>query len=167
MVDLEINYNIDFKDVLVIDENGTQLGVMSRDAAIEKAEERDLDLVLVGKNSTVPTCKFMDYGKYRFNQMKKEKESKKNQKTAETAEVQISLTIQQHDLETKASMVKRLIGKGNQVRVVLRLRGREVSMTDSAISKINQFALLCDEFSKVKKPAVVEGKDVKLMLERK
>lgn len=167
MTDLEINYNINFKDVLVIDENGTQLGVMSRDAAINKAEERDLDLVLVAKNNAVPTCKFMDYGKYRFNQLKKEKESKKNQKTTETSEVQISLTIQQHDMETKAAMVKRLIDKGNQVRVVLRLRGREISMSDSAITKINQFALLCAPFSKIKKEAILEGKDVKLFLEKK
>lgn len=167
MVDLETNYNIDFKDVLVIDENGTQLGVMNRDAAIEKAEERGLDLVLVGKNSAVPTCKLMNYGKYKFDQMKKAKEAKRNQKTTETSEVQISLTIQQHDMETKAAVVRRLIEKGNQVRVVLRLRGREVSMSDSGLRKINQFAELCSNFSKIKKDALVEGKDIKLILEKK
>lgn len=167
MVDLEINYNIDFKDVLVIDENGMQLGIMNRDIAIERAEERGLDLVLVGKNSNTPTCKFMNYGKYKFNQMKKEKEAKKNQKTNEISEVQISLTIQQHDMETKAAMVKRLIDRGNQVRVVLRLRGREISMSDSAFLKINQFATLCSNYTKIKKEAILEGKDIKIILEKK
>ena len=80
MVDLDINYNINFKDVLVIDENGTQLGVMSRDVAIEKAEEKGLDLIMVGKNSSIPTCKLMDYGKYSLKKKRKQRKIKKQQK---------------------------------------------------------------------------------------
>lgn len=167
LTDLTTNQNINFKNVLVIDEKGIQLGIMDRDEAIQKARERDLDLVLVGKNSMTPTCKFMDYGKYRFDQMKKEKEMKKNQKTTETSEVQISLMIQQHDMCVKADAVKRLINKGNQVRVVLRLRGREINLLDMARAKMNEFILLCSDFTKVKKAPIVEGKDIKVILEKK
>ena len=103
MVNLETNYSIEATDVLVIDEDGRQLGIMKRDDAIEKAKEKGLDLVQVAVKGQVPTCKFMNYGKYKFDQAKKEKQIKQNQKAQETSEIQISLTIQQHDRK----MVKR------------------------------------------------------------
>ena len=167
MTEYLINESIPYNNVLVIDEEGTQLGVMNTQTAINKAKEKDLDLVLVGKGGNTPTCKFMNYGKFKFDQMKKEKELKKNQKNIETSEVQISLTIQHNDMKTKANMVKRLIEKGNNVRVVLRLRGREISFVEMAKTKLNEFIGLCSSFSKIKKDVIFEGKDLKIILEKK
>ena len=165
MTELTINNQITNKNVLVIDENGIQLGIMLRDDAIRKAKDKGFDLVQVGRQPDVPTCKFMDYGKYRYDQMKREKESKQKNKSIETSEVQLSLVIQDHDLETKKKMVSRLISKGNYVRVVLRLHGREVNMMDAAIEKMNSFIEMCSEFSKIRKAVFAEGKDVKVVLE--
>lgn len=168
MTELSINNQINSKNVLVIDENGVQLGIMLRDDAIRKANEKELDLVMVGnKNSDNPTCKFMDYGKYRYDQIKREKAAKNKQKTIETAEVQISLMIQEHDMLTKANIVKRLISKGNNVRVVLRLNGREINMMSAAKEKIADFIKMCSEFSKIKKDVIAEGRDLKVILEGK
>ena len=165
MVELSINNQITNKTVLVIDENGIQMGIMLRDDAIRKAQERDLDLVMVGKQSENPTCKFMNYGKYRYDQMKREKAAKSKQKTIETAEVQISLVIQEHDMITKANIVKRLISKGNNVRIVLRLNGREINMIEAAKEKLSDFIKMCSEFSKIKKEMIAEGRDLKVILE--
>lgn len=160
-----VNEAINFKEALIIN-NGEKLGVMPIKIALEKARLENMDLVCVSSDG-MPVCKIMNYGKYRFEQQKKTKAMKKNSKTIETSEVQISLSIEKHDLDTKVKMAKRLIeNKGNNVLVVLRLRGREVSQTENAILKIREFASLCDSFSKVKKEPSINGKDVQLILEK-
>ena len=162
-----INEAIEFNTVLVIDSDGTKIGVMPLNAALVKASSKKMDLVCLQENANPPVCKIMNYGKFHFEQQKKEKEKKKNQKTIEISEVQITFSTDVHDLETKANTAKRLIKKGNIVRVVMRLRGREITVADRAIEKINNFANLCSEFAKIKKEAFLEGKDVKIMLEKK
>lgn len=156
-----------FKTVLLIDENGNQVGVLPANAALYKANEKNLDLVCVAPKASTPVCKIMDYGKYKFDQKKKEKEIKKNSQKIETSEIQISYTIAEHDLKVKANTAKRLIEKGNNVRIVLRLRGREVTMTDLAKEKVKKLVSFCSDFSTVKKEIVVEGRDIKVVLEPK
>jgi len=157
-----------FKTVLCIDENGTQIGTIPANAALAKAGERGLDLVCVAPKVNPPVCKFLDYGKYKFEQRKKEKEIKKNSIKVETSEIQLTYTIADHDLQTKANTCKRLINeKGNMVRVVLRLRGREVNMSNLAKEKVKKFILLCDEFAQIKKDIFMEGRDIKVILEKK
>ena len=162
-----INEQITFQEVLVISSTGEQLGKMSPEDGLKIAKQNKMDLVCVSPNAPTPVCKIMNYGKFKFDQQKREKEAKKRQKIIETQEVQFSLTTQQHDMETKVNTTKRLIGKGNNVRVVLRLRGREMSFTDMAIEKMNEFVVMCNDFASVMKPVKFEGKDVRVVLERK
>lgn len=168
MAETMINEQIVFPEVLVIDGNGQQLGKMTPAEGLLKAKERKLDLVCVSPNAPTPVCKMLNYGKYKFEQQKREKEAKKKQKNIETSEVQFSLTTQEHDLQTKVNTTKRLIeGKGNMVRVVLRLRGREMSFPELAIEKMNHFIELCSDFAVVYKPVKLEGKDVRVVLNNK
>lgn len=170
MKELKKNNEITFKKVLVISENGEQLGVMGTPEAIMKAYHRGLDLVCVAPDAPTPVCKILDYGKYRFEMLKKEKAIKKsqNQNMIETSEIQMSYTIQKNDMLTKAKTCKRLVEeKGNNVRVVLRLRGREINLIDLAKEKVVQFIDMCSDFAKVKKELHIEGRDIKVILERK
>lgn len=168
MNELKKNNEITFKKVLVISETGEQLGLMSTSDAIAIAISRSLDLVCVSPNAATPVCKIMNYGKYKFDSIKKEKAAKKNQHNAETSEIQLSYTIQENDMRTKAKTCQRLIeDKGNFVRVVLRLRGREVTMMDLAKTKLERFIEMCSEFAKVKKEIFVEGRDIKVILEKR
>lgn len=168
MTELLKNEEINFKKVLVISDTGDQLGVMTPREGIKLALEKNLDLVCVAPNASTPVCKFMNYGKYKFETIKKEKAAKKNQHIVETSEIQMSYTIQENDMLIKAKTCKRLIEeKGNIVRVVLRLRGREVTMTDLAKDKVVRFIEMCTDFAKVKKDIFVEGRDIKVILEKK
>ena len=168
MAETMVNEQITFSEVLVIDTNGNQLGKMTPAAGIERARSQKLDLVCVSPNAPTPVCKILNYGKYKFDQSKKEKEAKKKQKVVETSEVQFSLTTQEHDLQTKVNTTKRLIeNKGNMVRVVLRLRGRELSFPEIATEKMRHFVDLCSDFASVYKDVKFEGKDVRVVLEKR
>lgn len=168
MTELQINRDIPFKNVLVIDDNGEQLGVMPLKDALFKAQLKGLDVVCVAPKAATPVCKLMDYNKYKFTQIKKEKEAKKNQKQTTIAEIQLTYTIMEHDMKIKAKTCKRLIEEKNaEVRVVLRLRGREVTLSDLAKDKLKHFVELCSEFASVKKDIFDEGRDLKVILERK
>lgn len=168
MIELLKNSEITFKKVLVISDTGEQLGVMNPREAVVLAQEKNLDLVCVAPNAPTPVCKFMNYGKYKFETIKKEKAAKKNQHTIETSEIQMSYTIQENDMLIKAKTCKRLIEeKGNIVRIVLRLRGREATMADLAKEKVKRFIEMCSDFSKVKKDIFIEGRDIKVILEKK
>ena len=142
---------------------------MSPDAGYQKALEHSLDLVCVSPNATIPVCKMMNYGQYKFSQIKREKEAKKKmkeQKGRDTSEVQLNITTQKHDLETKKSIISRLIlKKNNNVRIVLRLRGRERDMVDLGIDKINELISMCSEFSSIKTPVSIDGNDISVVLE--
>lgn len=168
MIELQINTDIPYKSVMVIDETGEQLGTMSIKDALFKARIRGLDLVCVSPKSATPVCKLMDYNKYRYEQQKKEKEMKKNQKQSGISEIQLSYTIMEHDMLVKAKTCKRLIeDKGTEVRVVLRLKGREVTFMDTAKGKMKKFIEMCSEFASVKKDIFDEGRDVKVILEKR
>lgn len=165
MVDYKVNEEISYKHVLVIDTDGNKLGCLTLNEALKIAKAKKLDLVCVSENSNMPVCKILNYGKFKYEAIKKEKEIKKKQHVAETAEIQLKLLIQEHDLQVKVNTAKRLINRGDYVRVVLRLRGRENDMADAAVEKVNHFAELCSEFAKVKKPALKDNNDIKLILE--
>ena len=125
--ELPINEQIRESQVQVIDENGNKLGVMKTNDAIEKAIEKDLDLVLVAPNATPPVCKIMNYGKYKFEQAKKEKEARKNQKTFETKEIRVTPNIEEHDFSFKSRNARKFIEDGNKVKITVRFRGRELN----------------------------------------
>lgn len=168
MTEQLVNKEIKFKQVRVIAESGEQLGVMPTFQALKHADEAGLDLVCVSPNSSIPVCKIMDFGKFKFESQKKAKEAKKNQFVIKNAEVQITYTIQEHDLLTKAKTIKRLIeDKNSRVKIVLRLRGRETSYMGLAIEKVNHLVELCSDFAKLSKPLFVEGRDIKCVIEKK
>ena len=154
------------RTVLVIDENGTQLGVMPASAALSIAEEKDLDLVCVAPKMATPVCKILNYVKYKFEQHKREKLAKKKFIKVETKEIQITAAIAEHDMETKAKKVREFLDEGNNVRIVMRLRGREVSLLNYAMEKFNQFVSLCGEYS-IRKSQYMENRDIIIILEKK
>ena len=140
----------------VIDSNGVQLGVLPIAKALEAAYAQDLDLVNVSPNSDPPVCKIIDYGKYRFEQMKREKEAKKNQKVIDIKEIRIiGLGIDSHDLETKVNHAKRFLKDGDKVKVSVRLRGRELGRTDSGIELMKNFAEHCADYCTIEKAAKI------------
>ena len=162
--ELAINEEIREKEVRVIGDDGSQLGVMSAKDALKKAEAKDLDLVLIAPNAVPPVCKIMDYGKYRFEQAKREKEAKKNQKVIETKEIRLGLSIDTHDFETKGNQAKKFLAAGNKVKVSIRFRGREFGHTEIGIEIMQRFADYCAEASVVEKAAKMEGRVMLMFL---
>lgn len=167
MIEFIVNEDIKFKSILVIAENGEKIGVMNITDAIDLAYSKKLDLVCVNKDKNPAICKIMDYGKYKFDMMKREKQSKKNSKVTEISELQLSYVIQENDMRTKAAACKRLISKGNHVKIVLRLKGREISFIDAAKAKVEHFIELCGEFASVKNPINIDGRDIRVTLIKK
>ena len=162
------NKEINAKEVLVIGADGSQLGILKIADAMHMAADQNLDLVCVSQKEMVPTCKLMNFGKYKFELEKKEKAAKKTQHNSEISEVQFTYTIAEHDIETKVNTIKKLIEKkGNSVRIVLRLRGREKAMLDLAENKVNHIVSLCSEFSRIRKSLVVDQNDIIVVLEKK
>lgn len=128
--DLMINEEIRDREVRLIDENGEQLGVMITRKALELAEEKGLDLVKISPNAKPPVCKLMDYDKHRYEQAKRERELRKNQRVVELKEVQLSATIEENDVLTKAKMARRFLEDGDKVKVSIRFRGRQITHSD-------------------------------------
>ena len=164
---MPINRQIREKEVQVIDENGEKIGVLSLDQAIEKAEDRDLDLVLVAPNAVPPVCKIMNYGKYKFEQAKKEKESKKNQKTVEIKEIRVTPNIGTHDFEFKSRNARNFLESGNKVRFTLRFRGRELNNVESGEEILNRFIEDLSDIATVEKKPFLEGKTMFIILTKK
>ncbi|MBO4693220.1 MAG: translation initiation factor IF-3 [Clostridia bacterium] len=162
--ELAINEAIKFKEVRVIGEDGTQLGIMSTEQAIKIAYERDLDLVNISPNATPPVCKIMNYGKYRFEQSKKEKEVRKNQKIIEVKEIRLGLGIDVHDFETKGNQAIKFLKSGNKVKVSIRFRGRELGHPEIGLDTMARFASYCEEFANVEKAAKMEGRNMLMFL---
>ena len=125
--DYSINEQIRDKEVRLIGEDGEQIGIVSVKEAMQMAREADLDLVKISPNAKPPVCKIIDYGKFRYEQMRKDKEAKKKQKVMETKEVRLSPNIDVNDLNTKANQARKFLGKGDKVKVSLRFRGREMA----------------------------------------
>ena len=138
--ELPINGQIKAKEVQLISDNGEKLGMLPIARALEIAEEKKLDLVLVSPNAQVPVCKIMNYGKYKFEQAKKEKEAKKKQKIQETKELRITPNIEEHDFGFKAKNAKKFIEDGNKVKITVRFRGRELNNVKMGENVLKDFA---------------------------
>ena len=165
--ELPINRQIREKEVQVIDENGEKLGVFPIAEAIEKAEESNLDLVLVAPQASPAVCKIMNYGKYKFEQAKKEKESRKNQKAVELKEIRVTPNIGAHDFEFKSRNARSFLESGNKVKITLRFRGRELNNVKLGEDILNKFIEdLADIASPEKKP-LLEGKNLFIILAKK
>lgn len=162
--ELAINEQIKFKEVRVIDADGSQLGIISVEKALEAAYAKDLDLVNISPNATPPVCKIMDYGKYRFEQTKREKEAKKNQKVVEIKEIRLGLSIDTHDFETKGKHAIRFLQDGNKVKVSIRFRGREMGHPEIGYETMQRFAEFCQDAGTVEKPAKMEGRNMLMFL---
>ena len=160
----QINEEIRDREVRVISGDGEQLGIMSPKEALRIAEQRDLDLVKIAPGANPPVCKIMDYGKYRFEQSKREKEARKNQHIVETKEIRLSLNIDTHDFETKLNHAKKFIAGGNKVKVSIRFRGREMGHPEIGLDNMKRFAEAMEETATVEKPAKMEGRNMLMFL---
>ena len=164
---LMINEQIRDKEVRVIGTDGEQLGVMDTKEAKRLAEEAGVDLIKIAPTAKPPVCKIMDYGKYKYEQTRREKENKKKQKTIETKEVRLSPNIDTNDLNTKANMARKFLTKGDKVKVTLRFRGRELAHVDSSKAILDEFAELLQDVAVVDKPAKLEGRSMVMFLTEK
>ena len=162
-----INEEIRDREVRVIDQNGEQLGVMATHAALELAEEKQLDLVKIAPQAKPPVCKIMDYGKYRFEQSKREREIRKNQKVIVIKEVQLSATIEEHDIDVKFKATEKFLKDGNRVKVTVRFRGREMAHTSLGAELLSRFGADCSEVAVVAKDAKLEGRNMSMFLSPK
>ena len=162
--ELLINEQIKDKEVRVISEEGEQLGIMSIADAIAAAEERDLDLVNISPKANPPVCKIMNYGKYKFEQMKRQKEAKKNQKVMTIKEMRLSATIDRHDMEVKAKNVAKFLKNGDKVKVSIRFKGRQLSHTDQGKAVMDTFIEIMGDAAVVEKQAKVEGRSMFMIL---
>lgn len=162
-----INEQIRDKEVRLIGENGEQLGIVSAKEALRMAEEADLDLVKIAPKAEPPVCKIIDYGKYKYEMVRKEKEAKKKQKTVELKEIRMSPNIDTNDLNTKINSAKKFLSKGDRVKVTLRFRGREMAHMQQSKSILEDFAKAVEEIAVVEKAPKVEGRNMSLVLAKK
>ena len=160
----QLNEEIRDKELRIIDEDGTMLGVMSRTEALDLAAERNLDLVNISPNASPPVCKILDYGKYRYELQKKEKEAKKKQKTTEVKEIRLSTFIEDHDIKVKANTASKFLKEGDKLKVSLRFRGRERDYVDKGKDVMTRFAAFLDEVGVIEKPAVFEGRSLTMIM---
>lgn len=162
--ELQINEEIRDTQVRVVNDKGEQLGIMSNNEALQVAQERGLDLVKIAPKATPPVCKVIDYGKYRFEQAKREKEAKKNQRVTEVKEIRLSLNIDTHDFNTKLNHAKKFIKVGNKVKVSIRFRGREMGHPELGYDIMQRFADELSEISIVEKPVKLDGRNMLMFL---
>lgn len=165
--ELQINEEIRDKEVRVIDSDGSQLGIMPATKALDLAAEKDLDLVKIAPQATPPVCKIIDYGKYKFEQTKREKEARKNQHVVDIKEIRLSLNIDTHDFNTKVSHAMRFLKGGDKVKVSIRFRGREMGHPEHGYDIMNHFAEALSEHASVEKPAKLEGRNMLMFLATK
>ena len=159
-----INEQIRDREVRVVSADGEQLGVMSSRDAMKLAREAELDLVKIAPKAQPPVCKIIDYGKYKYEQSRREKEAKKKQKTVEVKEVRMSPNIDANDLNTKVNNAKKFILKGNKVKVTLRFRGREMAHVQQSKHILDDFADMLKDVAQVEKPAKLEGRNMSMVL---
>ena len=165
--ELPINGQIRAKEVQLIGENGEKLGVVNFNEALNMAEEKKLDLVLVAPNAKPVVCRIMNYGKYKFEQAKKEKEAKKKQKTMEIKEIRITPNIEEHDFGFKAKNARKFIESGNKLKITVRFRGREINNSKAGEAVLNKFIEELSDISVVEKAPKLEGRNMFIMLARK
>ena len=162
--ELLINEQIREKEVQVIDENEQKLGVLSIEEALDIAESKRLDLVLVAPETKPAVCKIMNYGKYKFNQAKKEKEARKNQKTFDIKEIRVTPNIEDHDFNFKAKNARKFLEDGDKVKITVRFRGRELSYVKIGEEILNKFIENLADISTIEKKPVLEGKNMFVIL---
>ena len=162
--ELMINEEIRDKEVRLIDEEGNQLGVVPVREALAMARERNLDLVKIAPQAKPPVCKILNYGKYRFEQIKREKEAKKKQKVIDIKEVRLSPNIEEHDLQTKLKNAVKFLKNGDKVKVSVRFRGRELSRTEIGREVLDDFSKGIAEVGDVEKPPKMEGRSMVMFL---
>ena len=159
-----INEAIKLKEVRVVDTEGNPIGIMTSEAALKIAYDQGYDLVLMAPQAQPPVCRIMDYGKFRFERDKKEKEAKKKQQTVELKEIQLSCRIDTHDFETKARHAQRFLTDGNKVRVVMRFKGREMSHIAIGQEIMQKFRDTCSELGSVDKDPVLDGRLLSMVI---
>ena len=165
--ELMINEQIRDREVRLIGEDGEQLGIMSSREAYKLAQDAELDLVKIAPSAKPPVCKIIDYGKYKYELARKEKEAKKKQKTMEVKEVRLSPNIDANDMKTKANNARKFLEKGDKVKVTLRFRGREMAHIGTSRHVLDDFAKLLEDISAVDKPAKLEGRNMTMFLTNK
>lgn len=161
---MQVNEQIREKEVRVIGTNGEQLGVMSSEAALKLAYDEGLDLVMMTAQANPPVCKIMNFGKFRFEREKREKEAKKKQQTVELKEIQLSCRIDTHDFETKVKHAHRFLSGGNKVRVVLRFKGREMAHVALGGEIMEKFENACAELGTVDKKPTLDGRLMSMVI---
>ena len=162
-----LNEQIRDKEVRVIGEDGEQLGIMSSKDAFKMAKEAGLDLVKIAPTAKPPVCKIVDYGKYRYEMVKREKEAKKKQKMTEVKEIHLTPNIDVNDLMTKANQAREFVKKGNKVKVALRFRGREMAHMTTGKDVLDTFFEKLSDIATVEKPAKLEGRSMTMVLSEK
>jgi translation initiation factor IF-3 len=165
--ELLINEQIRDKEIRLIGEDGEQLGIMSVKDAMKLAKEAELDLVKIAPTAKPPVCKIIDYGKYRYELARKEKEARKKQKTVEIKEIRLSPNIDTNDLNTKVNMARKFLAKGDKVKITLRFRGREMAHMQSSKHILDDFAENVSDIAVIEKPAKLEGKSIMMVLTEK
>ena len=161
MINDGINDNL---EVRVKDENGAMLGIMRASAAKDIAEEKRLDLVMITPNAEPPVCQIMDYGKYRFDAIKKTKETQKNQKKSDIKEIRLSITIDTGDINTKAKQATKFLKDGDKVKVTIRMRGRQMARPQMGVDILNSFYETVKEYAVIDRKPVVDGRSIVMML---
>ena len=165
--EMPINEEIREKEVRVIGPDGSPLGIMSSKEALQIAQRENLDLVNISPKAVPPVCKIMNYGKYRFEQAKREKEAKKKQKTVEIKEIRLSLKIDTHDFETKVNQAKKFLEHGDRVKVAIRFRGREMAHPELGNATIKRFADACADVGVIDKLPKMEGRSLIMFISAK
>lgn len=162
--DLMINEEIRDREVRVVDQNGEQLGVMPTRQALNLADEHQLDLVKIAPQAKPPVCKLMDYGKYRFEQSKREREIRKNQKVIEVKEVRLSATIEDHDVDVRVKNAIKFLQDGNKVKVTIRFRGRQITHSEIGREVMRDFAERIKEYGTIDKQPMIEGRNMSMFI---
>lgn len=165
--ELQINEEIRDKEVRLIDSEGNQVGVVSRSKALDLAFDAKLDLVKIAPNSKPAVCRIMDYGKYRYDMMKREREAKKKQQVINIKEIRLTPNIEEHDLNTKANQAKKFLDNGDRVKVSVRFRGREMGHTDMGRQVLDKFNELISEHGVIDKKPKMEGRSMIMFLSAK
>ena len=165
--ELPINRQIRAKEVQLIEDNGQKAGVISLEEALEKAESKNLDLVLVAPNTNPPVCNIMNYGKYKFEQAKREQEAKKKQKVLEIKEIRVTPNIEEHDFSFKCKNARKFLDSGNKVKITVRFRGREVNNSKAGELVLNKFIEALEDVSTVEKSPKLEGRNMFTILAKK
>ena len=166
-LDHQLNEDIRDKEVRLIASDGSMVGIVTSEAALAMAEEQELDLVKISPNAVPPVCKIMDYGKFRFDQLKKEKEAKKNQHVVEIKEIRMSPGIDTNDLNTKMRAALRFLKDNNRVKVTVRFRGREMAHTEIGEELLMQFGEGCAEIANMEKKPKLDGRHMSIFLSPK